>query len=245
MHELNLDVLEREGFLVVPEVVDPVETSELIAAVSRIEVGGAALDRGGSVYASRNLLAQAPRIRDLADSPPIRDLVEAVLGPAAFVVRGLLFDKTSEANWTVPWHQDLSIAVRARVDVPGFHAWTRKAGVDHVQAPAALLERMLTVRVHLDACGASDGPLRVIPGSHRGGRLGVEETRAWLARATPVACLVPSGGAVLMRPLILHASSPSERPTHRRVVHLEFAAESLPGGLDWFEADPAREMEPQ
>jgi hypothetical protein len=36
-----------------------------------------------------------------------------------------------------------------------------------------------------------------------------------------------------MRPLLLHASSPAADPRHRRVIHLEFAAEPLPGGLEW------------
>ena len=72
-------------------------------------------------------------------------------------MRGLYFDKLPEANWKVPWHQDLSIAVRARLDVEGFGPWTEKAGVLHAQAPAAVLERMLAVRVHLDDCGRENG----------------------------------------------------------------------------------------
>ena len=33
--------------------------------------------------------------------------------PGAFVVRGLFFDKTPTTNWNLPWHQDMTIAVRA------------------------------------------------------------------------------------------------------------------------------------
>ena len=36
-----------------------------------------------------------------------------------------------------------------------------------------------------------------------------------------------------MRPLLLHASSASQSPRHRRVIHLEYAADPLPGGLVW------------
>ena len=39
----------------------------------------------------------------------------------------------------------------------------------------------------------------------------------------------------MIRPLLLHASSAAESPRRRRVVHLEYAADPLPGGLDWFE----------
>jgi ectoine hydroxylase-related dioxygenase (phytanoyl-CoA dioxygenase family) len=158
-------------------------------------------------------------------------------------VRGILFDKLPEANWKVPWHQDLSIAVRGRVDVAGFGPWSVKAGVPHVQPPLPLLENMLALRLHLDDCDAANGPLRVIPRSHTGGRLSPTAIRAWRSQQAAVACLVPRGGALLMRPLLLHASSPALRPGHRRVIHLEFAAEGLPGGLQWCAADPAGEGE--
>jgi ectoine hydroxylase-related dioxygenase (phytanoyl-CoA dioxygenase family) len=163
--------------------------------------------------------------------------VRTVPGPGAFVVRGLLFDKTPEANWPVPWHQDLTIAVKARCEAPGYGPWTVKGGVPHVRPPIDVLEGMLTLRVHLDDCDESRGPLRVLPGSHTRGRLDAEETRRWLDRVAPVSCLVPRGGVLLMRPLILHASSPAEVPLHRRVVHLEYAADRLPGNVEWFESE--------
>jgi ectoine hydroxylase-related dioxygenase (phytanoyl-CoA dioxygenase family) len=119
--------------------------------------------------------------------------------------------------------------VRARRDAEGFGAWSEKAGVMHVQPPAAILERMLTVRLHLDAGDEANAPLRVIPGSHSRGRLDAAAIAHLRETSTVVACLVPRGGALLMRPLLLHASSASRR----RVVHLEFAAGELPAGLEW------------
>jgi hypothetical protein len=38
-----------------------------------------------------------------------------------------------------------------------------------------------------------------------------------------------------MRPLILHASSAALEPRRRRVIHLEYAADTLPGELEWFD----------
>ncbi len=236
---------ERDGFAIVGKVLEPPEVDGLIAAVEAIPAGGPALERGGRVYASRNLLDTVPAVRTLAGSESIRQLVEEVLGPRAFVVRGLLFDKTSEANWTVPWHQDLSIAVKRRTEAVGYGPWTIKAGIPHVQPPIAVLEAMLTVRIQLDDGTLARGPLRVVPGSHRVGRLGVQATRDWLERVGPLACPVPSGGALVMRPLLLHASSPMEQTDgcrHRRVIHLEFAAGPLPGGVQWHES-PAWALE--
>ncbi len=138
-------------------------------------------------------------------------------------VRGIYFDKTPEANWLVPWHQDLSIAVKQRLDVSGYGPWSTKEGVPHVQPPAELLEAMVTLRLHLDNCDESNGPLRVIPGSHRMGRLEAADIVKTRSNQKEVICSMQAGDALLMRPLLLHASSEASVPVHRRVIHLEYA----------------------
>ncbi|MBA3243400.1 MAG: phytanoyl-CoA dioxygenase family protein, partial [Acidobacteria bacterium] len=172
-------------------------------------------------------------VRELAGSSIICALVEPVLGPDCFVVRGILFDKTPDAPWKVAWHQDLSIAVRERREVEGFGSWSLKAGTVHVQPPPRILERMLTVRLHLDDTNELNGALRVLPGSHLGGKLSAEAVELWRGAHAAVTCDVPRGGALVMRPLLLHSSPTPREERHRRVVHLEFAAERLPGGLEW------------
>ena len=151
-----------------------------------------------------------------------------MLGDTAFAVRGILFDKIPEANWKVPWHQDVTISVRAREDVEGFGPWSMKAGVLHVQPPTQVLERMISIRLHLDACDESNGALHVIPRSHRAGRIAETEIPSMLEKSQPHACVFGRGGALLMGALLLHASSPSQAPAHRRVIHLDFACEQLP-----------------
>lgn len=235
MLDVARTVLDR-GFAIVPNLIDGETATRLIAGVEARQEAEAALRRGQQLYGMRDLLRAVAEVRALAESPALLGLVTGVLGPGAFAVRGLWFDKTPGANWGVPWHQDLTIAVRERVETPGFGPWTVKAGIPHVRPPIDVLAGMLTVRVHLDDCGPEDGPLRAVPGSDRSGRLDAEATRR-LLEAGPVAdCLVARGGAVLMRPLLLHASEASTRPTHRRVVHLEYAAQPLPEPLHWFEA---------
>lgn len=227
--------LERDGFVVVPTVVSKDEVDLLLERLKEADLRVTTHRRGQQTYAIRNLLRVVPQTRQLTESAAVRSLVEPSLGPNAFVVRDLFFDfdKTSDANWKVAWHQDLTIAVRHRIEVPGFGPWSVKDGVPHVRPPIELLERMLTVRLHLDDCGEENGSLRVLPGSHRHGRLDAKVIRVWRAEVPAVSCAVKRGGAVLMRPPLLHASSPSVRPEHRRVIHLEFAAEELPGGLRW------------
>jgi hypothetical protein len=174
----------------------------------------------------RNLLDVAEYC-DLARSPAVRGVAEAVLGPDCFAVRGLAFDKRPDANWWVPWHQDLNVAVKVRNETPGFGPWSVKAGVPHAQAPVEVLEAMLAVRVHLDNCGPESGPLHVLPRSHLSGILGTAEI---LVRAA----ITAAAGAILaFRPLLLHSSHPAAAPSHRRVIHFEFAAHDLPGP-EWY-----------
>src|SRR6266568_2848865 len=223
--------LGDQGFAIIPDVVSREKVDRVISEIQAALNAHDATNRSG--YAIRHLMRAVPAVKELAQGAEIRALVEPVLGPQLVVVRSLFFDKTTEANWKVTWHQDLTIAVEEKVAVPGFTAWSVKEGVMHVQPPASVLDHMLTVRLHLDDCGAGNGPLEVMPSSHKAGRLNAKEICDLRDRHQAVACIVPRGGAVLMRPLLLHASSPATDPRHRRVVHLEFAAESLPGGLTW------------
>lgn len=223
------EAFRRDGFVIVPRAVDPATVDALLAAVAPVADG--TQGRGGV----RHLLRDVPAVRALARSAPVRAVAEAALGPGAFAVRGILFDKTPDANWKVVWHQDLTIAVRERREVPGFGPWSEKEGVPHVQPPAPLLARMVAVRLHLDDCTETNGPVRVIPGSHRDGRLAPGDIDRWRAAGPEVVCTVPRGGILAFHSLLLHASSPAQVPAHRRVVHLEFAADPLPGGLEWYE----------
>jgi ectoine hydroxylase-related dioxygenase (phytanoyl-CoA dioxygenase family) len=237
------DRFARDGYAILDGVVSPERVAELIETTRSYATGDhndGRLDRRGEVYGGRDLLWRIAEVGRLARSPELTSIAEAVLGPGAFAVRGLYFDKTPTANWNLPWHQDLTIAVRERRDVPGFGPWTRKGGIPHTHAPAELLARMVTIRLHLDDCGPASGPMRVLPGSHAESKLAPGAIAARTARAGQVAvdCLVSAGGVVVMRPMLLHASAAGTAPGHRRVIHLEYAAESLPSGLEWYQ--PAR-----
>ncbi len=212
-------LLEQDGFAVVSACLDEA-TVELLSK-----------QFDDTRYPERNLLS-VPSVQDLAKSKPVREIMEAVLGPECFAVRGIFFNKTRRSNWKVVWHQDLTIAVRERRDVNGFGPWTMKAGVLHVQPPPKVLNGILAIRLHLDESGVDNGPLRVIAGSHREGRLSAEQIGS-SDKENSITCTAPRGGVIIMRPLLLHASSACAIPKSRRVIHLEFAAAELPEGLDW------------
>ncbi|MEX0716876.1 MAG: phytanoyl-CoA dioxygenase family protein [Planctomycetaceae bacterium] len=229
----------EDGFAVVPHVLDEQCVARLRAAIAAIPAGDA-VRRKANVYGVRNLLEISPAICELAADPRVRRFVTPVLGDDAFAVRAIFFDKVPGANWALGWHQDSVTSVRERRDVPGFIAWGMKAGVWQVQPPPDVLAGMLALRVHLDDCGPDNGPLRVIPGSHRHGWLD-DEIENWKRDVPAVTCVVEAGGLVTMCPLLLHASSKAESPAHRRVIHIEYANRDLPGGLEWSRRVGARE----
>lgn len=181
--------------------------------------------RGGA----RNLLS-LPWARKISEHGALQEAVETVLGPGAFPFKAILFDKSQSSNWKVTWHQDVSLPVRLRRDEPGWGPWSVKAGILHVQAPPSVLGQVLAVRVHLDTVTEANAPLRVIPGSHLAGRLSEAEVEAWRSKPQ-VTCVAERGSLLLMKPLLLHASSVATSPTRRRVLHIEFAHETLASSL--------------
>jgi ectoine hydroxylase-related dioxygenase (phytanoyl-CoA dioxygenase family) len=78
--------------------------------------------------------------------------------------------------------------------------------------------------VSLDDSTPTNGPLRVLPGTHRGGVYTDEQIEQLAQSTVPVDCVTPSGGVVAMRPLTVHASSKSTDAQPRRVLHIEYAA---------------------
>lgn len=223
----QLSTIERDGFVIAPAALDDRTRLDLIR-----DVEGLLLESPAGV---RGLAAKVPGVAALARSASVRSLVEPILGQRARLVRSILFNKSSDTNWQVAWHQDLTIAVRSQVEAEGYSSWSVKEGVLHVQPPVQVLEQMLSVRLHLDPADDTNGALWVSPASHRLGRLPANEAASVAERNGKHLCIVRAGDALLFRPLILHASRKARSRQPRRVIHLEFANATLPESLAWAE----------
>jgi ectoine hydroxylase-related dioxygenase (phytanoyl-CoA dioxygenase family) len=147
-----------------------------------------------------------------------------VLTPDAIAVQAIAFDKTPAANWKVTWHQDVMFPFAKRVQAAGYDLPSAKDGVAYARPPRAVLERMLAARLHLDDCDADNGPLRVAPGSHRHGVFTSTEIPERVRQHGETSCFACAGEVLLMRPLLLHASSPAREPRRRRVLHIVYYA---------------------
>jgi ectoine hydroxylase-related dioxygenase (phytanoyl-CoA dioxygenase family) len=178
---------------------------------------------------ARHLLAE-PAVARTAHDPRLLSIASNALGHDAIPFRATLFDKSRRTNWLVVWHQDTALPLRARRAVPGWGPWSTKAGVHYAHAPAEALSLVVALRLHLDDSRGDNGPLRVLPGTHRMGVLTDAQIQDLLHRATPVECLTPAGGVVAMRPLLVHSSSKVMAPFPRRVIHIEYAASQHVGG---------------
>ena len=179
-------------------------------------------------------LFDAPSLRPLIDRhSPIGRLAVSLLGASARPVRAILFDKSASANWSLGWHQDRVIAVRSKIDVPGFGPWSVKQGVQHVGPPWEFLRAMITLRVHLDPVTHANAPLLVAPGSHRDGIIATHDVAAVVARQGIKECLAELGDVWAYATPILHASGASKGGSRRRVLQVDYAAFDLPGGLEW------------
>ena len=219
-------VLEARGFAVVPERFSEAEINTMCSlTASRFGDDSLAGNRGALRW---------PWVKEIARDSRIRAIVDSTLGEDSDVVRGILFDKQPGANWNLGYHQDRAIALAARREAAGYVGWSEKDGVPHALAPAELLEHMLAVRISLDDCGPDNGPLRVLPGTHRDGLLSRTAVVHLQAVLEEEVCVLNRGGVVLMKPLLLHASSAATSPNHRRVLHLEFARPVLPTGLAFY-----------
>lgn len=216
--------VEQHGFSIVPSAIEAAERLDLISTLGAISGAG------------RRGLLGLPAVAAIARSARFIDLVSPYLASKPFPVRAIYFDKNPKTNWLVSWHQDLTLALQARGEVPGFGSWSSKGGIPHVQPQIELLQQMLTVRLHLDDADESNGALRVLPGSHRWGRLSSARIQELRRDQPDSLCAVSAGDALLMRPLLLHASSRSTSNRHRRILHIEYAAFALPPKLRWHEA---------
>ena len=213
---------KKDGYFVIPAVIDAVLNRRLGAFV-----GGIASGAG-----SRRLLDEA-WCAHLAGALRGDARIRSLLPRDAVAVQCTLFNKSPAKNWLVALHQDLSIPVSSRVDSPECSGWSEKEGQLYVQPPVSVLVRLVAVRLHIDDCPAESGALRVVPHSHMEGR--VDPSQAEVLRQRHGETLVPvaQGGVLVMRPLLLHASSKAASPAPRRVLHFVFGPPSLPLGLEW------------
>lgn len=223
---LDQRVFDAEGYAILPEILGEEEVAELEECFA----DGTALRR--SKAGVRHVLS-SPVVTNIANGMNLLGIAQHIVGGGAVPFRATLFDKSPASNWLVTWHQDTALPIREKKEMPGWGPWSVKEGVIYAHAPASALERVVALRIHLDDSTTENGPLRVLPGTHKFGVLADEAIHDLSGKISPSNCLIPRGGILAMRPLIVHASSKVRSQERRRVLHLEYAASmTIEGGLE-------------
>ncbi|MEL6928586.1 MAG: phytanoyl-CoA dioxygenase family protein [Cyanobacteria bacterium J06600_6] len=188
-----------------------------------------------SDYGVRRLHRQIHLVNELAHSNLILDFLHHQVDHSQFrLIKAIYFNKNANYNWSVPWHQDKTVAVTSKVELAGFKNWTTKQGVPHVQPPLNILEAITTIRIALDNTNARNGGLKTLPRSHHLGILNQAEINQIVQQQSPIFLQMQAGDALIMHPLILHSSNKSMNQKSRRIIHLEYSSGDLPEELAWY-----------
>lgn len=232
-HQENL---VRNGFTVIDQVFSLAEVKQIIEGLEAVNTDGPLFRKTADLFAIRQALKEMPQLVPLLFNENMRRIVGEIGGKDCFVVKSIYFDKPGNSNWFVAYHQDLTISVDRRLESEGFGPWTVKHNQFAVQPPLHILQNIFTIRIHLDDTDEDNGALKVVPGSHAKGIYRPEHVNWTIERET--VCKVKSGDVMLMKPLLLHASNRTIDERKRRVIHIEFSNEQLPGDLKWAERLP-------
>jgi len=165
-------------------------------------------------------------------SSTLNNLARSVLVRAK-PVRFISFNKTSDSNWALPWHQDRVIAVKNRSEIEGFRNWSQKSGVWHCEPPVKLLETMVFARVHLDDAEEMNGSLELSIGSHKFGRVASNNIQNIVSKLPREVCKAKRGDVLFVKALMLHKSTVSHSSKLRRALRIDYANFDLPEPLSW------------
>lgn len=207
--------LQERGYSIESIVLTSAECDVLVNALANVP-------RTRGRAGARHLMCH-PSVARLANDERLLSIAANVLGQKAASITATLFEKSEQSNWLIPWHQDTALPMAVKFQENGWGPWSRKDGVMYAHAPAQALHRVVALRIHLDASDSDNGPLRVVPGSHSFGVMTDHTVHQFVRDHDPVECIVPRGGVLVMRPLIIHASSKAQSSRPRRVLHIVYA----------------------
>tara|TARA_R110002072_G_scaffold273064_1_gene433375 strand:+ start:99 stop:836 length:738 start_codon:yes stop_codon:yes gene_type:complete len=232
-YEKNKIELEENGYSVLKGLYSYDEISRILDCIENAEQDGFSFMKTKDLFAIRQLIINVPELGDLLFNKKLTELISELSDFEYFLTKAIYFDKPRESNWFVAYHQDLSISIDKKADLKNYVNWTFKKGQYGVQPPIEILQDTITIRIHLDKTTKSNGALKVIPKSHLNGIIR-SESNDWDIENEFV-CEVEKGGAMLMKPLTLHASNRTTNGKERRVIHLEFNKHNLTEPLTWLE----------
>lgn len=205
----------RQGYIVVPSVLDPLTVRRLRLHADWVRRRHADL-RAEHLYKKR--LWDDPFWLSAASDPRLLDLAEDILGPDIALMSSSYFIKPPGKSLPVLWHQD--------------GGWKLEP------------MNMLSAWIALDDADERSGGLRVIPGSHEQS-FRVHRRTPDHANAVPVeidgavdasaavSLELKAGGLVLFHPHLIHGSPPNLSPRPRRALAVRYIPTSTRVTWPW------------
>lgn len=230
---VNKQEIDQLGFSVIDNVFSDSEIEAILALIKQADATKDTFRKSDDLFAIRQFLKEIPGTIGIIFNGRLRNTIKQLFGEDYFLVKSIYFDKPEASNWFVSYHQDLTISVDRKIEIPGFGPYTNKHNQFAVQPPLNILESNFTIRIHLDDTNEENGALRVIPNSHSKG-IYRPENIDWNIEKE-ISCNVAKGGIMIMKPLLLHSSGRTTNNQKRRVIHLEFSNQILPKELHWSE----------
>ncbi|MCS3531820.1 phytanoyl-CoA dioxygenase family protein [Chryseobacterium sp. JUb7] len=225
--------ITEKGFTVINSIFSDEEIKKISEVIQDIDTSKETFRKSEDLFAIRQFLKEIPEVNDLIFNENIKTIIKDLFGEQYVVVKSIYFDKPEKSNWYVAYHQDLTISVDKKTELPDFGPWTTKQNQFAVQPPLNILENIFTIRIHLDDTDEHNGALKLVPKSHAKG-IYRPETIDWNVETEEI-CRVEKGGIMIMKPLILHGSNRTTNGKKRRVIHIEFSDMELPEQLNWSE----------
>ena len=153
----QVDAYRRDGFIVVPDVLEPREVSSLRQIIAELVAGAAAVDTHTAVYDLEPGHSRAePKVRRIKTphevhpafyavvrKPEVLAILAQLIGPDLRLHSSKLNMKAARYGSPVEWHQDWAFYPHTNDDV-------------------------LAIGVMLDDMDLDNGPLLVTPGTHKG-----------------------------------------------------------------------------
>jgi len=161
--------ISQKGYIIIDDVFNAVEIQQILDLINDADTSNPTFRKSADLFAIRQFLKEIPAVKPIILKSVLTEIIESIFGKGYFPVKSIYFDKPEQSNWFVAWHQDMTIAVSNKADLPGFSNWTVKQNQFAVQPPVEILENNFTIRIHLDNTNECNGALKIVPGSHING----------------------------------------------------------------------------
>ncbi|MET3980542.1 hypothetical protein ABIB62_003143 [Mucilaginibacter sp. UYP25] len=146
----NKIAIETSGFTIIEAIYTHDEITAILTEINQANTDKSTFRKTDDLFAIRQFLKEIPTVNDIVFNDKLKAIINSLFGHGYFAVKSIYFDKPEKSNWFVAWHQDLTISVDKKAELPGYGPWTVKQNQFAVQPPLNILQNNFTIRIHLD-----------------------------------------------------------------------------------------------